>query len=123
MSDLSQPRYLRKAPVADTRLDSRVHRHQFCGQNQACVIASRQEILAHHSQERPRKLRADELLALLWKGIKNSTNGRRRIVGVHGSNYKMSRFRRRKRSLNGLRVSQLTDENDVRILSQCVLEC
>src|SRR5438046_8037761 len=34
-SNLNQPRYLRKPPVPNTRLDSRVHRHQFCGQNQA----------------------------------------------------------------------------------------
>src|SRR6266404_9171974 len=33
-SDLNQSRYLRKTPVSDTRLDSRVHGHQFCGQNQ-----------------------------------------------------------------------------------------
>src|SRR6266704_6375836 len=30
-SDLNQSRYLRKAPGPDTRLDSRVHGHQFRG--------------------------------------------------------------------------------------------
>src|SRR5690349_6755963 len=55
MPDLNQSRYLRKTPVPDTRLDSRVHFHQFRSQNQACLTASRQEILAYHSQQRPRK--------------------------------------------------------------------
>src|SRR5437870_5463761 len=41
-SDLYQPRDLRKTPVPDTRLDSRVHRHQFRRQNQASPFASRQ---------------------------------------------------------------------------------
>src|SRR6266404_8070509 len=50
-SDLNQSRYLRKPPVPNTRLDSRVHRQQFCSQNQAGLVASRQEILAHHSQQ------------------------------------------------------------------------
>src|SRR5206468_10023256 len=35
MSDLNQSGDLRKTPVSDTRLDSRVHFHQFRGQNQA----------------------------------------------------------------------------------------
>src|SRR4029453_14530133 len=34
-ADLNQSRYLRKPPGPDTRLDSRVHRQQFRGQNQA----------------------------------------------------------------------------------------
>src|SRR2546430_17402340 len=34
-ADLNQARYLRKPPRPDTRLDSRVHRQQFRGQNQA----------------------------------------------------------------------------------------
>src|SRR5262249_30075395 len=34
-SNLNQSRYLRKTTVSDTRLDSRVHGHQFRGQNQA----------------------------------------------------------------------------------------
>src|SRR6266478_8523161 len=121
-ADLNQSRYLRKPPGTDTRLDSRVHRQQFRGQNQAWLVASRQEILAHHSQQRPRKLGTDKLLALLWKRIKNAPNGRWRIVGVHGSNHKVPRFRRCNRSLDRVRVPQLANKNDVRILSQRVLE-
>src|SRR6266480_3612995 len=34
-ADLNQSRYLRKPPGPDTRLDSRVYRQQFRGQNQA----------------------------------------------------------------------------------------
>src|SRR5438132_10437836 len=34
-ADLNQSWYLRKPPGPDTRLDSRVHRQQFRGQNQA----------------------------------------------------------------------------------------
>src|SRR6266581_7407944 len=34
-ADLNQSRYLRKPTGPDTRLDSRVHRQQFRGQNQA----------------------------------------------------------------------------------------
>src|SRR5438034_8184286 len=33
--DLNESRDLRKTPVPDTRLDSRVHHHQFRGQNHA----------------------------------------------------------------------------------------
>ena len=103
-SGLNQSRYLRKPPRPNTCLDSRVHRQQFRGQNQACLAASRQEILTHHSQQRPRKLGTDELLTLFWNGINNSPNGGWCIVGVHGSNHKMPRFRRRNRSLDRLQV-------------------
>src|SRR5262245_59269834 len=96
MSDLKQSRYLRKTLVPDTRLDSRVHNHQFRGQNQACLAASRQEILAYHSQERPRKLGSNEFLTVLWKGINNAPNGRWCIVCVHRSNHEVPCFRRRK---------------------------
>src|SRR5581483_1704752 len=78
--------------------------------------------LAHHSQQRPGKLGTDELLAFLWKGIKDPANGRWRVVGVHGSNHKVPGFRRRNRSLDRLGVPHLAYNNDVRILSQCILE-
>src|SRR4029077_3123383 len=106
-SDLNQSRYLRKSPVPDTRLDSRVNRHQFRGQNQTFLIGSRQQILAYHSQQRPRKLGADELLALLWEGIKDAPNGRWRIVRVHGSNHEVTRFRRCQGSLDRVGVPHL----------------
>jgi hypothetical protein len=67
-------------------------------------------------------LGTDELLALLWKSIKNPPNGRWRIVGVHGCNHEVPRFRRRKRSLDRVRVPHLSHEDDVRVLSQRVLE-
>src|SRR5207237_315503 len=73
-------------------------------------------------QKRPRKLRTDELLALFWKRIKNPTDGRWRIVGVHRSNHEVPGFRRRDRSFDRLRIPHLADKNNVGILSQCVLE-
>src|SRR6266498_1235299 len=121
-ADLNQSRYLRKPAGPDTRLDSRVHHQQLRGQNQACLAASRQEILTHHSQQRPRKLGTDELLTLFWKGINNAPDSRWRIVRVHGTNHEVSCFRRRNRSLHRVRVPQLAHKNDVRILSQGVLE-
>src|SRR5438477_4180552 len=122
MSDLNQSRYLRKTPVPDTRLDSRVRRHQFRRQTQASPFASRQEILTHHSQQRPRKLGSDKLLALPWKGINNAPNSRWRIVRVHGCNHEVPCFRCRNRGLHRVRVPHLSHENDVRILSQRVLK-
>src|SRR5437773_4655757 len=119
-ADLNQPRDLRKTPVPDTRLDSRVHDHQFRSQNQACLAGSWQEILAYHSQQRPGKLGGDELLVVLWKGINNTPNGRWRIVRVHGCNHEVPCFGCRNRGLHRFRVPHLSHENDIRILSQRV---
>src|ERR1043165_1116773 len=121
VSNLNQSRYLRKPPVPYTRLDSRVDSHYFTGQNQA-LLAAWQEVLAYHSQQRPRKLGTDELLALLWKGIKDAPNSRWRIVRVHGSNHEVTGFRRCQRSLDRVGVPHLAHKNDVRILSQSVFE-
>src|SRR5437763_10137550 len=122
-ADLNKSRYLRKPSRPDTRLDSRVHGQQFRGQDQAYLAASREKILAHHSQQRPSKLRTDELLALLRNSINNSPNGGWCVVGVHGSDHKVSRFRRRNCGLDRVQIPQLSNKNDVRILSQRVLEC
>src|SRR5437867_7026875 len=52
-ADLNQSRYLRKPPGPDTRLDSRVYRQQFGGQNQARLACPWKEIMTHHASTLP----------------------------------------------------------------------
>src|SRR5260370_41185853 len=66
--------------------------------------------------------RADLRLLMRREYVDNSVDGRYRAVRMQRRENEVSRFTDRQRGLDGLEVAHFADENDVRILTQDILE-
>src|SRR5690554_5823119 len=107
---------------ANQVLDSgRWHEHFGC---KASTLAGGvgDELLADNALEYKRELCADLGLLIGRECIDNTVDGLHAAVGVQGSQRKVSRLTDRQCSLDRFQISQLADQNNVRILVQDVAQ-
>src|SRR5207244_3876805 len=85
----------------------------------AFFINAFEKILRNDTFERFRKSGADFVLLLPRENVNDPVHRLGRAWGVKRAQHQMPRARRHQRQLDGLKVAQLADEDDVWILAQC----
>src|SRR6266508_1024240 len=108
--------------LADQVPDGRGGVHDLGDDGAAAAVGPRAERLRQHAPQRRRQLRADLRLLVRREDVDDPVDRLRSALRVQGGEDEVAGLRGRERGRGGLQVAELTDEDDVRVLAQRVLE-
>ena len=114
--------YLVRLALADQRADRRRRVHHLGRRDTPVPARLRQQRLHDHRPQRGRDLHADLLLLILRVHVDQTVHRRARVLRVQGREHQVAGLHRRQRGADRLQVTQLADHDDVRVLTQRVLE-
>src|SRR5690349_22364278 len=102
--------------------DGRGGEHDLGDDGPAGPVGARRERLGDHPAQRRRQLRAHLLLLVGREDVDDAVDGLGGALRVQRGQYEVTGLGRGQRGRGGLQVTQLADQDDVRVLAQRVLE-
>ena len=108
--------------LADEVSDRRGRHHHFGGGYAAGSVVRLAQRLTHDALDAAGQLSADLGLLVGGEDVDDAVDGGSCGAGVQGAEDEVAGLRRGERNGDGFQVAHLTNEDDVRVLTQCVLE-
>src|SRR5262249_50640699 len=87
------------------------------------LIDALEEVLGNDAFKCLRKGRPDFILLLSWEHVDDTIHGFSGTRGMESSEHQVTRAGRYQGKFNGFQVTQLADQDDVRIFAQRTAQC
>ncbi len=110
--------HLRRLALTDKIADRRCRDHNLAGEDPALAARTQQQLLGKHSLQRGGQLHTNLRLTFLREHADHTVDGINGGIGMQGGKNKVAGLRCHESRLDGLRVSHLTDQNDIGILTE-----
>lgn len=121
-ADLHETDELFELALADAVADAVVRTHHLAGEHAAMAIGAGHQSLADDGFEHAGQLRDDLRLLVRGENIDQAVDRLRCVGRMEGGKNKVARLGSRESDANGIEVAQFGDDDDIRILAQCLAQ-